>query len=540
MEKERETLQAWKERVGQELDRVVAFWMEHSHDQEHGGFFTCLGRDGRVYDDLKYVWLQGRQVWMYCYLYRKFERFRRLELLDSAKAGGEFLLRYARVAPPGKKCAFVLTRDGRPVKVQRTIFSECFYTMAMNELWRVTGEAHYQIEAVEMMDQIIHWVQEDPSGLGRPQLPGAPASESMAVPMMLLNLVEQLGESDEELAGNYAELGDWCAQRILQHVQRDGQAVLENVSEDGEELPGCLGRHQNPGHALEAGWFLLRHAIRKGDPELRAHVVDKFLLLPFRSGWDPDHGGLFYFQDADGLCPTQLEWAMKLWWPHSEAMIAFLMGYSDSGDPALLHLFNQVAEYTFHQFRDPEYGEWFGYLNREGRVVLTIKGGPFKGCFHVPRCLAMCEEMLGALLSRLAPVPAPSAGSLPAVPAHQASHPPTDRPAPLAKRPRRRVWRLALPAGGWSRRAPPLPSPPPRAWPQPRPSRRHFGARRQLTARSRPAGSRQSRRRYEHPQCEAGGPDEHATLQPPVPARELPDEILLLPRPLLAPALLHR
>lgn len=69
----------------------------------------------------------------------------------------------------------------------------------------------------------------------------------------------------------------------------------------------CLP-HLEPlsGHALEAGWFLLRHAIRKGDPELRAHVIDKFLLLPFRSGWDPDHGGLFYFQDADGLCPTQV------------------------------------------------------------------------------------------------------------------------------------------------------------------------------------------------------------------------------------------
>ncbi|XP_073655075.1 N-acylglucosamine 2-epimerase isoform X3 [Tursiops truncatus] len=463
MEKERETLQAWKERVEHELDVVVAFWLEHSHDQEHGGFFTCLGRDGQVYDDLKYVWLQGRQVWMYCRLYRKLERFRRPELLNAAKAGGEFLLRYARVAPPAKKCAFVLTRDGRPVKVQRTIFSECFYTMAMNELWRVTGDAQYQSEAVEMMDQIVHWVREDPSGLGRPQLPGAPAAESMAVPMMLLSLVEQLGEADDELAGSYAELGDWCARRILRHVQRGGQAVLENVSEDGEGLSGCLGRHQNPGedtrptlpepspgHALEAGWFLLRHAVRRGDPKLRAHVIDKFLLLPFRSGWDPDHGGLFYFQDADGLCPTQLEWAMKLWWPHSEAMIAFLMGYSESGDSALLNIFYQVAEYTFRQrylqshprqdsplkqgtrsskgitcykvtwqFRDPEYGEWFGYLNREGKIALTIKGGPFKGCFHVPRCLAMCEEMLSDLLSRLAPASAPA-------PALSARSPPAD------------------------------------------------------------------------------------------------------------------
>ncbi|XP_003802599.1 N-acylglucosamine 2-epimerase isoform X1 [Otolemur garnettii] len=419
LEKERKTLQAWKQRVEQELDRVLAFWTKHSHDQEHGGFFTCLGHDGQVYDDLKYVWLQGRQVWMYCYLYRKFQRFHHSGLLDAAKAGGEFLLRYARVAPPGKKCAFVLTRDGRPVKVQRTIFSECFYTMAMNELWRVTGEGHYQREAVEMMDQIVRWVREDQSGLGQPRLAGAPAVEPMAVPMMLLNLVEQLSEADMELAAQYAELGNWCTQRLLQHVQRDGQAILENVSEDGKELSGCLGRHQNPGHALEAGWFLLRHSIQKGDLELRAHIIDKFLLLPFHSGWDPEHGGLFYFQDVDDFCPTQLEWAMKLWWPHSEAMIAFLMGYSDSGDPALLHLFYQVAEYTFRQFRDPEYGEWFGYLNREGKVALTIKGGPFKGCFHVPRCLAMCEEMLGVLLSRPALEPVPDARSLPAVPARQ-------------------------------------------------------------------------------------------------------------------------
>ncbi|XP_021107967.1 N-alpha-acetyltransferase 10 isoform X2 [Heterocephalus glaber] len=378
MEKEREALQAWKERVAQELDRVVAFWTAHSHDREHGGFLTCLGRDGRVYDDLKYVWLQGRQVWMYCHLYSKFERFRRSELLDAAKAGGEFLLRCARVAPPEQKCAFALTRDGRPVKVQRTIFSECFYALAMDALWRVTGDARYQREATEMMDQVVRWVREDPSGLGRPPLSGTLAAEPMAVPMMLLSLVAQLGDHDEALAGRYAELGDWCAQRILRHVQRDGHAVLENVSEDGRELPGCLGRHQNPGHALEAGWFLLGYASRKGDPALRAHVIEKFLLLPFHSGWDPEHGGLFYFQDVDGLCPTQLEWDMKLWWPHSEAMIAFLMGYRDSGDPALLRLFEQVAEYTFCQFRDPDHGEWFGYLNREGKVALTIKGGPFK------------------------------------------------------------------------------------------------------------------------------------------------------------------
>ncbi|XP_058390972.1 N-acylglucosamine 2-epimerase isoform X2 [Diceros bicornis minor] len=450
MEKERETLQAWKERVGQELDQVVAFWMEHSHDQEHGGFFTCLGRDGQVYDDLKYVWLQARQVWMYCRLYRKLERFRHPELLDSAKAGGEFLLRYARVAPPGKKCAFVLTRDGRPVKVQRTIFSECFYTMAMNELWRVTGEVRYQRDGRAVLENVSEDGKELSGCLGRHQNPGeeqgglrATQGEASAQPWVLgfdvgsrcglpssLYLPHRQRSRDRPLRWGHqqqeSESGtDWEGQLSAGELRavstvREGRRHCGQCRGLGPHAPGricCLPYSEpSPGHALEAGWFLLRHATRKGDPELRAHVIDKFLLLPFHSGWDPDHGGLFYFQDADGLCPTQLEWAMKLWWPHSEAMIAFLMGYSDSGDPALLHLFYLVAEYTFRQFRDPEFGEWFGYLSREGKVALTIKGGPFKGCFHVPRCLAMCEEMLGALLSRLASAPAPGAPSPPAVP----------------------------------------------------------------------------------------------------------------------------
>ncbi|XP_055964690.1 N-acylglucosamine 2-epimerase [Sorex fumeus] len=409
LEQERETLMAWKECMGRELDRVMAFWTQFSHDKEHGGFFSCLGRTGQVYDDIKYVWMQGRQVWTYCRLYRTLERFRHPELLEVARAGGEFLLRCARVAFPGRKCAFTLTRTGEPIKVQRTIFSECFYAAAMNELWRATGETRYQSEATSMMEQIVHWVREDPTDLGRPQLTGTPAAESMAVPMMVLWLVLQLGEADEELADQFVELGDWCAARLLQHVQRDGHAVLETISEDGQELPGCLGRQQNPGHALEAGWFLLEYARRKGDAALRVRVIEKFLWLPFCSGWDAEHGGLFYFQDADGLCPTQLEWAMKLWWPHCEAMVAFLMGYTDSGEPALLHCFYQVAEYTFRRFRDPEFGEWFGYLTQEGKVALTIKGGPLSGCFHIPRSLAMCEEMLDALLKRLGPAPARSA-----------------------------------------------------------------------------------------------------------------------------------
>lgn len=396
-------LEKYRERMRTELDRVVDFWLKYSHDTQYGGFFTCLGKDGKIYDELKYVWLQGRQVWMYCRLYRTMERFHKPEILEAAKSGGAFLQRFARVPSSGNpwKCAFCLTRDGKPVKVQRTIFSECFYIMAMDELSRVTEDKDMQAEAEQMMGQLIHWVRVDSSGLGRPQLPGDAPVNSMAVPMMLLCLVQQLTEGrGEELAGKYKEVGDWCVKQILQHIQRGGSAILESVSVEGKELPGCHGRLQNPGHALEAGWFLLQYGVKHGDQALQRTAVDKFMEVPYLTGWDKDHGGLFYFLDVDGYCPTQLEWSMKLWWPHCEALIAYLMAYSQTKDSALLERFSEIYDYTFSHFSDAENGEWFGYLTQEGKVTLDFKGGPFKGFFHVPRCLYMCEQMLDHLLEK--------------------------------------------------------------------------------------------------------------------------------------------
>ncbi|XP_010768179.1 N-acylglucosamine 2-epimerase-like [Notothenia coriiceps] len=90
---------------------------------------------------------------------------------------------------------------------------------------------------------------------------------------------------------------------------------------------------------------------------------------------------------------------MKLWWPHCEALIAFLMAYSHTREPALLHRFSEVFEYTFKHFPDAQKGEWFGYLTQEGKVALDFKGGPFKGFFHVPRCLYMCERILDDMLA---------------------------------------------------------------------------------------------------------------------------------------------
>ena len=56
------------------LEQVVPFWLEHSQDRQCGGYFTCLLRDGKVFDTDKFIWLQGREVWFFSFLYNKVEK----------------------------------------------------------------------------------------------------------------------------------------------------------------------------------------------------------------------------------------------------------------------------------------------------------------------------------------------------------------------------------------------------------------------------------------------------------------------------------
>ncbi len=102
------------------------------------------------------------------------------------------------------------------------------------------------------------------------------------------------------------------------------------------------------------------------------------------------YGGLYYYLDAEGFPPEKLEWDMKLWWVHAEALCAFLLAYKLTRRPIFWEWFRRVDDYVWAHFDDPDYGEWFGYLHRTGDPSTTQKGGKWKGCFHVPRALLTC------------------------------------------------------------------------------------------------------------------------------------------------------
>jgi N-acylglucosamine 2-epimerase len=215
--------------------------------------------------------------------------------------------------------------------------------------------------------------------------------------MVLIATTQELRQVDSDLL--YAEVVDDSLDQILNHFWREDEGVLlENMGLNGERLNSTEGRLINPGHAIESSWFVMREGQERQDDSI-INAGLKILESSLERGWDREYGGILYFLDAEGKPPEQLEWDQKLWWPHSEALYATLLAHHLTGDVKYLDWFEKVHEWTFSHFPDPEYGEWFAYLHRDGSVLLPLKGGNWKGFFHVPRTLLLCGKLLQEMSS---------------------------------------------------------------------------------------------------------------------------------------------
>lgn len=362
------------------FNSVMPFWLKNGVDYENGGYYTGLDREGKIFNDEKSVWFQGRMLYILSNLLNTFGDNE--EIKKAADCGFEFI----------KKCflkdgrmPFIVTREGIPLQTRRYYFSETFAVIALSEYYKYTKNEEALKLAVDTYELALK--------LYKGEIKTEPKfntdvlkSKSFAAPMIMLNVASILRSNVPDNKDKYTKDIDLFLKDIDDCIHPECKCCFENVALNGDRLPGARGRLVNPGHSIEGAWFMMNEAEERNDDKLMAKAID-LLNWSFELGWDKEYKGIQYFYDIEGKPLEQLEWDMRLWWPHCEALIAFIKAYRITKDEKYLEKFKLVHEYTFSHFRDEEYGEWYGYLRKDGSVNNTLKGSMFKGPFHIPRCL---------------------------------------------------------------------------------------------------------------------------------------------------------
>ena len=370
------------------IGNTMPFWEKHAPDRERGGFMTFLDADGSVVSTDKPMWVMGRITWLFAKLYNTVEP--RDEWLQLAKHGIDFMQKYG--FDSDGRMFYAVTRDGRPLRKRRYLFSETFGVIALAEYAKASGDEGCLQQARDLYRLILHY-HRTPSLLEPKMFPGTRKLKSHAMPMILLattQVLRQVSQDDE-----YEKVVDASINEVFGHfVKPEFKALLENVGPQGEFLDEPVGREVNPGHAIETAWFILEEARHRGNDQHLVKKACQILDWSLEIGWDEEFGGIFYFRDCKGKPCPQYEHDMKLWWPHNEAIYATLLAHQLTGESRYAEWHRKINDWAYTHFPDRENGEWFGYLHRDGTVSSTIKGNMWKGPFHLPRMELYCWKLL--------------------------------------------------------------------------------------------------------------------------------------------------
>ena len=364
------------------IEKILPFWLDNAIDEVNGGIFTCLDEKGNIYGREKSVWFQGRALWTFSKAYNLIER--NSQYLKAAKTIYDFL---SKCTDADGRMFFTVTETGAELQKRRYYFSETFAAIGCAEYYKATGEE----TVLESAEKYFDVSYECFTGIRKttPKInPENSDMKALSPAMIMLSTAQTMRSIDSVNRDKYNQIAKECLDEILNGGYLTERALLESVSRKGEFVNSPSGRVVNPGHSLEAAWFIMLEGLLTGNEEAilkGKEIID--ITLPL--GWDAKNGGIIAFTDIENQPPVALEWDMKLWWPQCEAMIALRMAYSLFKEEKYLDFYKKIEDYCEKYFVDAINGEWYGYLHYDNTVSTTLKGNIFKGPFHIPRMYMM-------------------------------------------------------------------------------------------------------------------------------------------------------
>lgn len=377
------------------LNDILVFWKERTADQEHGGYITSFDREGNCTGKEKNIWLQARQVWMFATIYSNVEKDP--AWLNLAKTGRDYLISHAYAG--NGRWYYLLDENGAVQQGAISLFTDMFVLMALSAYAGASESMEDENVIRETFDRLDQNIRNEDCRDTFPQEYKAGAVSHGRYMICLNSVACARGYLDGDKAD---ELIRFCMDRIFGVLGHGDDGIIHEMRTlQGEYIDSEEGHRINPGHIFESMWFVLEQAERVGRPEYAERALHT-ISVTYQRSHDEKFGGILHMLSDNGTdeqykdwnAARHLKWDEKVWWTQAEALCALLTSADRTGDSAAWEEFKTLFLWCREHFFDPDYGEWYAVLNRDGSPRMKLKGGIQKAAFHIPRALYQCSCIL--------------------------------------------------------------------------------------------------------------------------------------------------
>jgi len=378
----------------QARDGVMAFWLAHGVDEDLGGYWTDLNRDGSRYGEgNKWIIVQCRTIYSMCLAYQFFGDQR---YLDAAAQGVRFFRDHFCDADNGG-WFFCVSRDGQTVlNRSKQPYGLSFVSYGLAEYGRLAGDEQALSDAIATHDLVMAKCWDRVNG----GLPNRFAAHWQLVEG--IKRVDTHMHTMEGVSALYRATGD---SRYLHRLGLMADTILAPIGRGGcyDADNGCTHEHfymdwveateqtkgaTNLGHVTEAGWFIAKLAAYTGNERqfMRAKSLVDWAI---EHGYDRERGGLYDYAMPAGTVTRNV----KTWWNQAELLGALAFLYRVTDDASYLETLDHHLKFIERDLWDREYGEWYPQLDADGSVSQAAhgprdqKGSPWKSPYHVIQAL---------------------------------------------------------------------------------------------------------------------------------------------------------
>ena len=370
-----DTLLSYKAVFGQELEKILRYWLTYAIDQEKDDFYGAVDLANRPVPGVnKSCVLIARILWTFAAAARLHQDEEYVAVADSAyrvlltqfwdEVHGGFLM--------------AVTPDGRVADDTKHTYMQVFAIYALCQYYRLN-----QQEAVMALIRQAFALFEDKTKdpchpgyleafardwqpIGENRMADNDEPKSMNTHLHLLEAYTALYEvwPDPVVGKRLRELLLLFVDRIIRDSGHLGIFFDDEFNETVASQAIC-----SFGHDIEASWLLCEAAEALGDDQIRGRtrqLAIKMLDAVERVGFDKD-GGLFLESYRHGSHVR----TNKHWWLQAETLVGFMNGFELTG--AEHYWENVLLSWHFidQHVIDHEGGEWFTKVDRLGQPFLV-------------------------------------------------------------------------------------------------------------------------------------------------------------------------